>query len=224
MCQATSLRARVGDARGCGSRVMEEGRSVRLNPGAAPSFLGGHPAAPASSVALWSCPECAAAAWHACKSPGWRWGLKGLLIRARGVTGPSPPGARGRGSVLPGTGVWRVGLGMVLLHTQQCSKHSERNKTHAGSVPCYLSIWLPRSGHVWLCLRLSSGPGVRGLTQPMASPGRPPGDGIQLLCPSAGAGGKADVGAERQLRGMRWGPGAELPAAGLRHQAITAAN
>lgn len=46
MCQAMSLRARAGDACGCGSRVMEEGRSVRLNPAATWSFLGWAPSSP----------------------------------------------------------------------------------------------------------------------------------------------------------------------------------
>lgn len=82
MCQAVSLRARAGDARGRGSRVMEEGWSVRLNPGAAWCLMGGLPAALRSSVAPWSCPACAAVAWHVYEPPAPWWGPKGLLIRA----------------------------------------------------------------------------------------------------------------------------------------------
>lgn len=119
---------------------MEEGRSVRLNPRAARPFLGGPPAAPGSSVAPWLCPARAAAAWHVCKPLAQQRGPKGLLIRMQGVTWPSPPGAWGRGSVLLGTRRWRAGLGIVLLYTQQCSKHSAYNKNHTGSVPCYLSV------------------------------------------------------------------------------------
>lgn len=46
MCQAMSLQARAGDAHGRGSRVMEEGRSVRLNPAGCVVFNGWAPGSP----------------------------------------------------------------------------------------------------------------------------------------------------------------------------------
>lgn len=187
MCQAASLRACVGDACGCGNRVMEEGRGVRPDPEAAPSFLGGSPGE---------------AAWHRGRArhvplqPGMCASL------AAGTEGTSRRGARCDLAV-PTTSRGDVGLscrapcagergwGRCCRVPGNAQSTRECNKTPPRICPRLSERSVTAFGPHLTLLRAEQQPRREGVNP----------DGNQLLCPRAGAGGKADVGAKRQLWG-----------------------